>query len=139
MASLAYWIGSQSREVIASRSATVGSIGVFASLLDVSKRYEEAGIKVELFRNSEATFKAAGLPGTSLSEAQREQFQKSIQATFVEFRSSVLAARSGIPDDAMRGQTFTGKQGREVGMVDRIGDRDFALSVLKSHVRRSAG
>ena len=138
MASLAYWIGSQATEVIASRSAVVGSIGVFAGMYDYSKLFEEAGIKVELFKNREATFKAAGFPGTSLSEEQRGQIQSSIQATFAEFRDAVVSARPNIGDDSMRGQTFTGREGVSRGLVDRVGDREFAMGVLRSMVRAVA-
>ncbi len=35
--------------------------------------FEEAGIKVELFKNREATFKAPHFPGTSRSVDQRGQ------------------------------------------------------------------
>ena len=132
MASLAYWIGSQATEVIASRSAVVGSVGVFAGMYDYSKLFEEAGIKVELFKNREATFKASGFPGTSLSEEQRGQIQSSIQATFAEFRDAVVSARPIIGDDSMRGQVFTGKEGVARGLVDRVGDREFAMGVLRS-------
>lgn len=138
MASLAYWIGSQASEVIASRSAVVGSIGVFAGMYDYSKLFEEAGIKVELFKNREATFKAAGFPGTTLTEDQRGQIQTSIQATFAEFRDAVVGARPGVSDDAMRGQTFSGREALKVGLVDRVGDREFALGLVRSMVRKAA-
>jgi len=137
MASLAYWIGSQASEVIASRSAIVGSIGVFAGMYDYSKVFEEAGIKVELFKNREAMFKAAGFPGTSLSEEQRGQIQSSIQATFAEFRDAVVSARPGLLDDSMQGQKFTGREGVSRGLVDRVGDREFAIGVLRAMGRRN--
>lgn len=135
MASLAYWVGSQASQVVASRSATVGSIGVFIALYDVSKMLDAAGVKLELFKNREGSLKAAGLPGTSLSESQREHFQERAQVAFEEFRRTVLAARPGVPDDAMRGQTFTGAEAKSVGLVDRVGDRSFALSVVRSLIR----
>lgn len=137
MASLAYWIGSQASEVISSRSAVVGSIGVYASLYDVSKRFEDMGIKVELFKNQEASLKAIGVPGTTLTDAQRSHLQGSVQASFAEFRQAILSARDGIPEDAMRGQTFYGSDAQKVNLVDRVGDKAFALSVLKSLVRGS--
>src|SRR5436190_2869355 len=50
-ASLAYWIGSQAGEVIASRSANVGSIGGYVAHIDRSKFLESLGVKVEVIRN----------------------------------------------------------------------------------------
>lgn len=138
MASPAYWIGSQATEVIALRSAVVGSIGVFAGMYDYSKLFEEAGIKVEVFKNREATFKASGFPGTSLSEEQRGQIQSSIQATFAEFRDAVVSARPGIREDSMQGQTFIGREGVSRGLVDRVGEREFAIRVLRAMLRKVA-
>jgi signal peptide peptidase SppA len=135
MASLAYWIGAQASELIASRSAVVGSIGVYMALTDYSKLFEAAGVKIEVFKNKEATFKAAGLPGTALSEDQRSHFQERIQASFSEFKRAVKSARPDASDDSMRGQTFTGKEGRAAGLVDRIGDRAFALGVLRQAIK----
>ena len=135
MASLAYWVGSQATQVVASRSATVGSIGVFIALYDVTKLFDAFGVRVELFKNKEGSLKAAGLPGTSLSDAQREHFQERAQAAFEEFRKTVQSARAGVPAEAMRGQTFSGVEAKGVGLVDRIGDRAFALSALRALVR----
>lgn len=138
MASLAYWVGSQANQVVASRSAAVGSIGVYIALLDWSRLYEALGVRVELFRNREGTLKAAGLPGTSLSEPQREHFQERAQSAFAEFKRAVRSVRPGVPDDAMKGQTLNGTEAKAAGLVDRIGDRSFALSALRSLVRQRA-
>lgn len=93
MASLAYWVGSQARQVVASRSATVGSISVFIALCDVIKLLDAFGVKVELIKNREGGLKAAGLPGTGLSDAQREHFQERAQAAFEKLRMTVLTVR----------------------------------------------
>ena len=138
MSSLAYRAGSQASQVIASRSATVGSIGSYIALYDVTKLLEGFGVKVELFKNREADFKAAGLPGTSLTDAQRSHLQTRAQDGFDEFRRTVKATRGAVPEDAMRGQTFNGIEARKVGLVDRVGDRPFALSVLRQQIRQRA-
>jgi signal peptide peptidase SppA len=135
MASLAYLVGSQANQVVASRSATVGSIGVWTAIIDVSKLYESMGVKVELFRNKEGTFKAAGMPGTSLTDEQRAHIQGRTDALFGEFRRAVRGARVDVPDEAMRGQTFYGAEAKAQGLIDRVGDRSFALSALRSLIR----
>lgn len=138
MASLAYWVGSQADSVIASRSAAVGSIGVYIAIPDTSKMYEAFGIKVELFVNREGDLKAAGMPGTSLTDPQREHFQGRAQTAFVEFRRSVKTQRPGVTEEAMRGQTLNGTEAKNAGLVDRIGDRTFALAVLRGMIRQKA-
>lgn len=134
-ASLCYMIASQAHEVIASRSAIVGSIGVIASVTDYTKLLDSMGIKFEYFTNKEAKFKAAGAVGTSLSDAQREQLQASVDDAFALFKGMVLSARPGVNLDAMQGQTFRDSKARDMGLVDRIGSESFALSVLKSKMK----
>jgi signal peptide peptidase SppA len=135
MASLAYWVGSQASQVIASRSASVGSIGVFTAILDYTRLYEAVGVRLELFRNREGAYKAAGLPGTSLTEEQRKHFQARTDELFGEFRRAVRAVRPAVPDEAMRGQTYFGPEAKGQGLVDRVGDRSFALAALRALVR----
>lgn len=138
MASLAYWIGSQAGTVIASRSAIVGSIGVYTALYDYSKYLEALGVKVEVIKNKEAAFKAIGMVGTSLNDEQRSHLQERIQASFSEFRRTVKSARPGVADESMRGQVFTGMEAKNAALVDRVGDMNFALSVLRSEIRARA-
>lgn len=135
MASLAYLAASQATAITASRSAQVGSIGVYMTLWDVSKLFENAGVKVELFKNAEGTIKAAGLPGTSLTDQQRQHFQDRAQALFGEFRKTVLSTRD-VPDSAMQGQTFSGAEAKKVGLVDGVGDLSFAMGQLRSLIRQ---
>lgn len=135
MASLAYWIGSQASAVVASRSAIVGSIGVFTTHLDYSKFLEAHGVKVEVIKNKEADYKAAGVMGTALTTEQRSHIQDRIQASFREFRRAVTQARADVSDDVMKGQVFTGAEAKQAKLVDRIGDMNFAISVLKSTIR----
>lgn len=138
MCSAAYWLGSQANEIVASRSSIVGSIGVYSALYDVAAWYAEMGVKVEVFTNKEATFKAAGLPGTSLSEDQRAYFSDRVQRDFKDFSKAILAARPGVPADAMRGQTFNGSEAKANSLVDRVGDLGFALSVLRQKMKAKA-
>lgn len=135
MASLAYWIGSQASEVISSPSASVGSIGVYMALADFTKAYEAMGIKVDVIKNKEGTFKAAGLPGTAMTPDQRSHFESKVQASFSEFSRSVKSARPDATAESMQGQTFNGREAKAAGLVDRVGDKSFALGVLRQMIR----
>lgn len=135
MTSLAYLLGSQATEVIASKGASVGSIGVIASWLDFTGYLEKLGIKAEVFTNSGGDLKGIGTPGRPMSEAQREHMQESVDAIFSQFASTVRASRPDVPDSAMRGQVFRGPAAKTVGLIDRIGNQDFAMSILRARVR----
>ncbi|MGN6556218.1 MAG: S49 family peptidase [Verrucomicrobiota bacterium] len=134
--SLAYWMVAQAGEVVASRSAQVGSIGAFATHLDLSKMFDDAGAKLEVIKNKEADFKAIGLRGTALTDEQRIHLQERVQTGFNEFRASVKSARPQVPDSAMRGQVFSGAEAKANGLVDRVGDVSYALACVREGIKK---
>jgi signal peptide peptidase SppA len=135
MASLAYWIGSQATRITASLSAQIGSIGAYTTVTDISKMYEAHGVHVEVIKNKEAAYKAAGIEGTSLTSAQRSHLQERIQAGFDMFSAAVLSARGSVSANVMKGQVLNGEEARTAGLVDFVGSRDSALKLLKLEVR----
>jgi signal peptide peptidase SppA len=136
MASLAYYICSQAGTVVASRSSQVGSIGVMAAYADYTKAREQSGVKLEVIRNKEADFKSPGAYGTALNDDQRAHIQERIQASFKDFKKAVQTARPQVKDDAMRGQVFTGSEAKREGLVDAVGDKSYALALLRREIRK---
>jgi len=131
-ASLAYMIASQAGKIIANRSSIVGSIGAYIVNVDRSKLAESRGLKVEVFKNKEAKFKAMGIPGTSLNDDQRKHITEKVQGDFDEFKSMVKTSRPGIPESAMQGQTYSGRVAKGYGAVDIVGSGNYALGMIKA-------
>jgi signal peptide peptidase SppA len=129
MGSAAYWLGSQADLVLASPSASVGSIGVYIPYADQSRRYEQEGVKVDVIRNKEGVYKGMGLPGTALSEGQREHLQERVDQIFAMFAGDVLAKRR-CGKDAMKGQSFLGGEALARGLVDDVGSLGYARQTL---------
>lgn len=113
-----YWLACAAHAIYAGESAIVGSISAMCAFEDVSKMYEEAGVKVEAF--SDGDLKTAGLEGTSLTDAQRESIQGRIEYIGGRFKSFVKSRRAGVTDDAMRGQWFYGEQAVDAGLLDGL-------------------
>jgi len=122
-------MGSQASMVIASESASVGSIGVYIPVTDMSKRAEMAGVKVDIVRNKEGVFKGMGYTGTTLTEDQRGHLQERVDEIFAMFAGAVQSART-VPASAMRGQSFLGAEARKQGLTDDVGGLDLALRSL---------
>ena len=135
-ASLGYMIASQSSKIIANKSAMVGSIGVISSVADYTKYLEASGIKIEVFTNKEAKFKAAGAMGTSLSDEQRSHIQARSDSAFTVFKEMVMSKRPQVKAEAMQGQVFRGEEARKVGLVDGTGSDQAAMQVLKQLMKR---
>ncbi len=133
-ASLGYMIASQCDEIVANRSSITGSVGVIASIPDYTGYLAKMGIRVDTFKNADAKFKGAGALGTSLSDDQRANIQSQIESAFAMFKGMVLRARPWVKSDAMQGQTFRGEEAKDIGLVDRLGDENFALDVLRRRI-----
>lgn len=127
MASAAYWISAGCRAIYATGSSTVGSIGVYVPVIDSSRAYENAGLKVDVVKSSATPMKAAGFPGTSLSEEQRADLQGQVDFLYGQF-SGFVAQNRGVPAEAMKGQTFFGSQAVELGLIDAVAALDQAVA-----------
>jgi len=137
MCSLAYWIGSQASAVVSTRSAMVGSIGAYVSVVDFHRMLANAGIEVRVFTNREGTFKAAGMPGAPVTEDHAAEFTRQAQRTFDTFRADVRRVRGGVPDEAMQGQVFDGREAKRQGLVDALGDLGYARALARRLARNS--
>jgi capsid assembly protease len=115
-ASAAYWIASQAYAIYTTPSASVGSIGVYSAILDMSVAYAAAGARVEVFRSGK--HKGMGVPGTSLTDEQRAMIQASVDSLAADFKAAVRAGRGSVADDVMQGQSFDVPTAIAAGLVD---------------------
>jgi len=122
MCSAAYWLGSSADRVISSPSADVGSIGVYMNLVDVSQAYADMGVKAVVIKSSATPYKAAGLEGTSLSQEQINYFQAEVDAIYADFVASVKSKRKMASEDAMKGQSMSGKVASSMGLLTGLAD-----------------
>ena len=122
MASAAYWIGSQADRVVASPSATVGSVGVYMAIPDMTKLYETQGVRMVVIKSTGSPLKGAGIEGTSLSEEQMAELQSSVDSIHADFKAAIQSKRTMVADSALRGQTFSGKQAAAQGLVTGLAD-----------------
>jgi len=133
--SAAYWIASQANAIYASGSASIGSIGVYMSMLDQSRAAEMAGLKQEVFRAGK--YKGMGIPGTSLNEEQRAHMQERVDMIHTQFKAAVRKGRGmNIADECMEGQDFYGLECVSNGLVDSIASRDEAIRDAAKLARR---
>ena len=127
--SAAYWLAAPTRAILATPSAEVGSIGVYVAHQDVSAMAKAMGIIVNVFRSGK--FKGAGVPGTSLSEAQAAEIQAKVDSLAEVFKEHIKKHRPGMDDETMQGQTFMGYQSAGVKLVDEmVRDSNEAKKIL---------
>lgn len=119
MASGAYWLGSQAKNLIVTESALVGSIGVIRPHVDTSKLQDDLGVKIEIFRGGK--HKVAGAYGTSLTDEQRKHIQDGVDDCHADFKRAVNEYRQ-IDEEDMQGQVFYGKDAIAHRLVDGTAD-----------------
>lgn len=123
MASAAYWIGTAADEVVVTPSADIGSIGVFAVHKDLSKAYEQEGIKVSII--SQGKYKVEGNPYEALTEEAKSAIQVRVDESYDAFVQSVARNRGVKPAMVIngfgQGRAVGARQAVDLGMADRIG------------------
>lgn len=134
MASAAYWIASSADEIVATPSAKIGSIGVFAAHEDRSAMYEKVGIDVSLV--SAGKYKTENNPFEPMTEEGRAEIQKSVDKFYDMFVSAIARNRS-VPVDVVRngfgeGRVVGAKEAVALGMADRITTIDDVINTIAS-------
>lgn len=128
-ASAAYWIASQATTIVAQRMDMVGSIGVRMLLYDFSQAFANEG--VEAVPIDTGPFKSAGAVGTEITEEQRADFQRVVDAYMDAFRTAVMAGRSMSADAfaaVADGRLFTAAEALSLGLIDRVGTVEDTLA-----------
>lgn len=115
MNSAALWIGAASSRVVVSPSASVGSVGVYVTVLDQSAQAKAAGLEVKVIKSG--ALKGMGIPGTSLTSEQEAYLQQEVDALAETFKASVRMKRKLVQEADMQGQSFSGKVAAQKGFA----------------------
>ena len=121
MASAAYFIGSAAGKVYASKSAEVGSIGVYAVVTDWSVSNHISGLKVEIIKAGK--YKATGHPDKPFMPEDRQVIQKEVDKHYNLFMEAVGRNRDMTEEEVREiatGETWVGKEAAELDLVDGI-------------------
>lgn len=132
-ASAAYWTIAGASKIVGPPDSAAGSIGAYMTFMDISKALENFGIKFEVIKNKAGKFKAAGMPGTSLSTDQKAQMQEFVEDSFALFEGHVKASRPFVPTEARQGQLFTAARAKKMNLIDAIGFSETAIKFAESH------
>lgn len=132
--SAGYWIASAADTIYATHATSeVGSIGVYATLADFSKYYEEMGVRVDDVYAEQSTEKNNGYRDWKAGNAYT--FQKRLTGVASEFINVVKANRAGKLTDAadpFKGAVYAAKEAQAIGLIDGIKSMDAVLAELST-------
>lgn len=131
-ASGGYYIASAGHDIVAHPSSIVGSIGVVGGKVDASQLLDRIGIHAEtLTRGEHAEWSSLTQPW---DEDERLSLQRMMEATYRRFVHRIVVGREMTEERVLasaEGRIWTGRQGLERGLVDRIGGLDAALALAR--------
>mmetsp|Transcript_11345 Transcript_11345/g.22672 ORF Transcript_11345/g.22672 Transcript_11345/m.22672 type:complete len:748 (+) Transcript_11345:130-2373(+) len=132
-ASGGYYISTSCEKIFANPTTITGSIGVFGIKLDASKWAKDYGIRTDYYPHGSH---AASLnPLVPLTPRTKGNITRLIAGHYDYFKNIVADGRSMSVDEVeqvAQGRVWTGEQAKEVGLVDRLGGLDRAVSYAKS-------
>ncbi len=131
-ASGGYYISAPANKIVANRSTLTGSIGVIMEFQNYKDLYSKIGVKPTVFKAGK--FKDIGSSARDVTPEEAKVFQDLVNEDYEGFLDVVSSGRK-IDKEKLRpiadGRIYSGKQAKEAGLVDELGNIDKAISVAK--------
>ncbi|MFP4072158.1 MAG: signal peptide peptidase SppA, partial [Desulfovibrionales bacterium] len=122
LASGGYYMAAPASAIFSAPQAMIGSIGVIFQSMNVQKLAEDKlGVKVRIFK--EGQYKDMGSPFKELTSEEERIIQEQIGDAYGAFLDTILSNRNISQEElekAATGRIFTGKQAREMKLVDDV-------------------
>ncbi len=122
IASAAYWVGAAAGTIrVTTKTAAIGSIGVYNVLFDTSEMFSKMGVKAIDIKSSE--LKGGAIDGVPISDAIIADSKRIIVQLFDQFKSAVAAFRDMTTEQVeavATGQVFLANEALELGLIDFI-------------------
>ncbi|ADL08889.1 signal peptide peptidase SppA [Thermosediminibacter oceani] len=129
-ASGGYWVASAADKIVANPATITGSIGVIMEFQNVEGLFEKLGLKVNVIKSAE--HKDIGSPTRPMTEEERAIFQGMVDDIYNQFIDVVAKGRKMDREKVKEladGRIFTGRQAKELGLVDELGNFYDALKI----------
>jgi len=139
-ASGGYYIAMAAPDIVAEPGTLTGSIGIYGGKIVTGGTYGKLGMNIEavsIGRHAEMNS-----PVRPYSEEDRAKVDEQLRAFYDQFVEKAAASRRKKPEeiDAMaRGRVWTGRQAKDLGLVDELGGLDKAVAIAKTRAKIPAG
>ena len=135
-ASGGYYIAMPAHVIVAQPATLTGSIGIYTGKFVLSGTLAKLGITAETVTSGPNADIYS--PFSRFSPEERAKIDQSMQSFYDQFVEKVAEARRTTPEriDAIaQGRVWTGRQARELGLVDQLGGLDAAVAAAKQRAR----
>jgi protease IV len=131
-ASGGYYIAMPAHAIVAQPGTLTGSIGIFGGKFVVAGTYNKLGMTIETV--SDGRFAEMYSGARPFTPDERVKVQEQMQAFYDQFVEKVADARGRAPEEIDRvaqGRVWTGRQARDVGLVDDLGGIERAMAIAR--------
>lgn len=129
-ASGGYYISLPADVIVANPGTITGSIGVIMELPIIEDLLDKIGVDVEVIKSRE--YKDIGAPYRRMGNTERELLQDVVMDMYDQFVETTAQARNLPKDSVLKfadGRIVTGKQAKEIGLVDTLGSFEQAVTI----------
>ena len=127
-ASGGYYISAPADGIVAHPGTMTGSIGVISQSINPAGLLEKLGIEMETFTAGEHK----DMSMRDMTEQERNLMQEMLNQAYDQFVEEIAEGRELDKEEVLElatGEVFIGSQAYELGLVDRLGGMDEALSM----------
>ena len=135
-ASGGYYMAVPANVIVAEPGTITGSIGVVTGKFVVKDGLDKLGIGVDSV--SDGKNAEINSPFKPFSKDERAKIEEQLQSTYELFLSRVAEGRHSTPakiDTMAQGRVWTGRQAKDLGLVDELGGLDAAVQVARDRAK----
>lgn len=122
-ASGAYWIAANADVIVANPATVTGSIGVRMDMTDLRGLYEKLGVGSRTIKSG--PYKDMGSANREMTPEEKKIFQAMVDDMYAQFVDNIAKGRNMNLQEVKKladGRVFTGRQAKELGLVDELGN-----------------
>jgi protease-4 len=129
-ASGGYYIAAPADKIVANAGTLTGSIGVIMEIPNVSGLMEKIGVKAQVVKSGKHKDIASAFK--SLTPEEKDILQSVLDDVHDQFIEAVSKSRGMEYEEIKKlsdGRIFTGRMARELGLVDELGNLEYAIDL----------
>jgi protease-4 len=135
-ASGGYYIAMPTETIVAQPGTLTGSIGIYGGKITTAGTYQKLGMSIEAV--SSGRHAEMNSPVRPYTESERAKMDEQLRAFYTQFVQKVAESRGMSPDkvdSVAQGRVWTGRQAKEIGLVDELGGFETAIKVAKRRAK----
>jgi protease IV len=135
-ASGGYYIAMPAQVIVAQPSTLTGSIGIFGGKVVTGGVYQKLGANIEatsIGRNAQIDS-----PARPYNPEELKKLEEQLQSFYDQFVEKVADSRHTTPekiDAVAQGRVWTGRQAKQIHLVDELGGLDHAIAIAKQRAK----